>query len=91
MKESGTVWTCCARSRSRPFEQRQYGDAYEVPAQNEFMKQLHLKEKLNGYKGIVIAWSAGSMNCAETVYAAPELEGEAVDPFYERGLATSIR
>ncbi len=55
-----------------------------VPTQNRFMKQLRLKERLSGFKGILVAWSAGSMNCAEVVYAGPELEGEAVDPLYER-------
>lgn len=55
-----------------------------VPTQNKFMKQLRLKERLLDFKGILVAWSAGSMNCAEVVYAGPELEGEAVDPFYER-------
>lgn len=55
-----------------------------VPTQNKFMKQLRLKERLLEFKGILIAWSAGSMNCAEVVYAGPELEGEALDPLYER-------
>ena len=55
-----------------------------VPTQNKFMKGLQLKEHLSDYKGIIIAWSAGSMNCADVVYAGPELEGEAVDPLYER-------
>ncbi len=55
-----------------------------VPTQNKFMKQLRLKERLADYNGIVVAWSAGSMNCAEMVYAGPELVGEAVDPLYER-------
>lgn len=55
-----------------------------VPTQNTFMKKLNLKEKLKNYKGIVIAWSAGSMNCSEIVYAAPELKGEAIDPNYQR-------
>ena len=55
-----------------------------VPSQNKFMKQLRLKERLLEFKGILVAWSAGSMNCAEVVYAGPELEGEALDPFYER-------
>lgn len=55
-----------------------------VPTQNKFMKQLRLKERLSEFKGILVAWSAGSMNCAEVVYAGPELEGEAVDPLYER-------
>lgn len=58
-----------------------------VPTQNKFMKQLRLKERLLEYKGIVVAWSAGSMNCADVVYAGPELEGEAVDPLYERWLS----
>jgi len=55
-----------------------------VPTQNKFMKQLRLKERLLDFKGILVAWSAGSMNCAEVVYAGPELEGEVVDPLYER-------
>ncbi|MBR6537371.1 MAG: Type 1 glutamine amidotransferase-like domain-containing protein [Lachnospiraceae bacterium] len=55
-----------------------------VPTQNRFMKQLRLKERLLGFKGILVAWSAGSMNCADMVYAGPELEGEALDPLYER-------
>ena len=55
-----------------------------VPTQNRFMKQLRLKERLSDYNGIVVAWSAGSMNCADMVYAGPELEGEAVNPLYER-------
>lgn len=55
-----------------------------VPTQNRFMKQLRLRERLSDYNGIIVAWSAGSMNCAEIVYAGPEFEGEAVDPLYER-------
>ena len=55
-----------------------------VPTQNRFMDQLRLRERLKDFCGIVVAWSAGSMNCADTVYAGPELEGEAIDPLYER-------
>lgn len=55
-----------------------------VPTQNEFMKKLKLRERLINFNGLIIAWSAGSMNCATNVYAAPELEGEAVDPYYKR-------
>lgn len=55
-----------------------------VPTQNKFMKQLHLRERLRDYNGIIVAWSAGSMNCADIVYAGPELEGEAIDPLYKR-------
>lgn len=55
-----------------------------VPTQNKFIKQLRLRERLLNYNGIIVAWSAGSMNCADIVYAGPEFEGEAVDPLYER-------
>ncbi|MBR5961401.1 MAG: Type 1 glutamine amidotransferase-like domain-containing protein [Clostridia bacterium] len=55
-----------------------------VPTQNRFFREISLKEKLNGYTGLVIAWSAGSMNCADPVYAGPELPGEAVDPAFQR-------
>lgn len=55
-----------------------------VPTQNEFMKKLKLRERLMNFNGLIIAWSAGSMNCATNVYAAPELEGEAVDLYYKR-------
>lgn len=58
-----------------------------VPTQNTFMKKINLKEKIKSYSGVVIAWSAGSMNCAETVYAGPELEGEAIDPNYQRWIS----
>ncbi len=55
-----------------------------VPTQNAFFRRIGLKEKLRGYGGIVIGISAGTMNCAETVYAHPELDGEALDPNYQR-------
>ena len=55
-----------------------------VPTQNAFLQKIGLKDKLKGYKGIILAWSAGSMNCADTVYSAPELDGEALDPDFKR-------
>ena len=55
-----------------------------VPTQNKFMKEISLRERLQDYRGSVVALSAGSMNCAELVYAIPELDGEASDPAYER-------
>lgn len=58
-----------------------------VPTQNAFFKEIRLKEKLESFQGLLIAWSAGSMNCAETVYAGPELEGEALDPNYKRWIS----
>ena len=58
-----------------------------VPTQNAFMKKLRLKEGLQNWNGFLIAWSAGSMNCAETVYAGPELPGEALDPAFQRWIS----
>ena len=55
-----------------------------VPTQNKFFRELNLKNKLRDFDGLLIAWSAGSMNCAEIVYAQPELEGEAIDPKFQR-------
>lgn len=55
-----------------------------VPTQNIFFQNICLKEKMDSYNGIVIGISAGTMNCAEVVYAHPELDGEAVDPKYQR-------
>ena len=57
-----------------------------VPTQNNFFNRIHLKELLQSYRGIIIGISAGTMNCADVVYAQPELENEAVDPKYERYL-----
>lgn len=58
-----------------------------VPTQNKFIKEINLKDKMNEYDETVIAWSAGSMNCAEAIYAGPEEEGEAVDPDYKRWMS----
>lgn len=55
-----------------------------VPTENAFFKEIGLRELLQDYEGVVMGISAGTMNCAEEVYAQPELEGESVDPEYER-------
>lgn len=55
-----------------------------VPTQNAFFRRISLRERIRRYEGVVIGVSAGTMNCAETVYAQPEEPGEAVDPDYER-------
>ena len=55
-----------------------------VPTQNSFFRSINLKDKLASFSGIIIGISAGTMNCAETVYAHPELEGEAIDPCFQR-------
>lgn len=57
-----------------------------VPTQNHFFKKICLRELLKNYEGVVIGISAGSMNSADTVYAQPEKEGEAVHPAYRRFL-----
>ncbi len=55
-----------------------------VPTQNAFFQKIGLKDAIGGFQGIVMGISAGTMNTATTVYAQPELEGEAVDPDYSR-------
>ena len=57
-----------------------------VPTQNRFFREIGLKALLRGYEGVLIGISAGSMNAAETVYAQPEEEGEAIAPDYQRFL-----
>ena len=57
-----------------------------VPTQNAFFHKIGLKDKIRSFRGILIGISAGTMNCAQTVYAHPELEGEAIDPGYSRFL-----
>lgn len=58
-----------------------------VPTQNRFFEKIRLCALLREFDGVVIGISAGSMNCAEVVYAMPEEPGEAVDPAYRRFLA----
>lgn len=61
------------------------GDTY---VQNEFFKQLHLKELLKDFDGIIIGQSAGSINMAKHVYNSPE-EMEKSEPIYFEGLDLS--
>lgn len=55
-----------------------------VPTENLFYEKIRLKELLRDCDKTVVGISAGTMNCAETVYAAPELDGEALDEGYKR-------
>ena len=55
-----------------------------VPTQNAFFNEIQLREKLEGYEGIVIGISAGTMNSADVVYAQPEMPTESYDPNYVR-------
>lgn len=57
-----------------------------VPTENRFFHEIGLKEALADFNGLIVGTSAGSMNSADTVYAQPELPGEAVDPEYQRYL-----
>ena len=55
-----------------------------LPTQNLFFQEIRLRDILAGFDGIIVAQSAGSMNCAETVYVCPELPGESIAPDFER-------
>ena len=57
-----------------------------APTQNAFFADIGLKEKIRDFDGVLIGCSAGTMNCAETVYCPPEEPGEALDPDYKRFL-----
>ena len=56
-----------------------------VPTQNAFFREICLRGLLEGFPGVIVGISAGSMNCAEYVYAQPEEPGE-TGPDYERWL-----
>lgn len=55
-----------------------------LPHQNEFFNNINLKQLLENASGVIIGQSAGAMNCAKTVYVAPELDGESIDPKFEK-------
>lgn len=55
-----------------------------VPTENAFFHRIGLREKIEGFDGIVIGISAGTMNAADIVYVQPELPGEAINPDFSR-------
>ena len=55
-----------------------------VPTEKAFFDEIGLRNALQSWDGIVMGISAGSMNCADVVYAQPEMPGEAVDPSYQK-------
>ena len=57
-----------------------------VPTQNRWLNELAIAAKLKIFPGVIMGISAGSMNCAQTVYAQPEEPGESIDPNYRRFL-----
>ena len=54
-----------------------------IPTEMDWFRKIGLKPLLEGYEGIVIGTSAGSMNAAEEVYAWPEEPGESFKPLDE--------
>ena len=57
-----------------------------VTTQNKFFEKIRLREHISHFKRTIIGISAGTMNCAEVVYAQPELVGESLDKEYKRFL-----
>lgn len=54
-----------------------------VPTQNAYFQEIGLGALLENYQGVLMGISAGSMNCADTVYLQPEEPGES-DPDFCR-------
>ncbi|MBQ9243178.1 MAG: Type 1 glutamine amidotransferase-like domain-containing protein [Proteobacteria bacterium] len=57
-----------------------------VPTQNRWLNELAIAGQLKSFHGVIMGISAGSMNCAQSVYAQPEEPGESIDPNYRRFL-----
>lgn len=57
-----------------------------LPTQNKFFNKIGLREKIKNTNVLIIGASAGAMNMADTVYSIPELEGESIDPNFNRNL-----
>ena len=55
-----------------------------VPTQNIFFREMKLNKLVQGYNGVIMGISAGTMNCAAMVYAQPEMPGESIDLSYQR-------
>jgi len=61
-----------------------------VPTQNDFFKDIGLRELMKEFGGVVMGISAGTMNSADVVYVHPEREGETKfteEERYRQGLA----
>lgn len=57
-----------------------------VPTQNHFFRDINLREVIKKSNALIIGQSAGSMNSAEIVYAQPEIDGESIDPSFNKYL-----
>ena len=52
-----------------------------LPTQNDFFQQIDLRQLLEGFDGVVMGISAGSMNSADVAYIQPEEPGESAAEF----------
>lgn len=52
----------------------------EIPVQNRFFERIRLKTLLQGWDGVLVGISAGTMNSAETVPVPPDGPDDPVDP-----------
>lgn len=55
-----------------------------VPTQNKFFQKIKLKQLLKKSSAPIIGCSAGSMNSEKSVWCPPELEGESLDPEFQK-------
>jgi len=55
-----------------------------LPTGNAFINELKLKELIKDFDGVIIGASGGAMNMADDVYCLPEVEGEHIDPQFNR-------
>ena len=55
-----------------------------APAQNMFFAEIGLRELIQGFPGIIISISAGSVNLADKVYLFPETDEEARNPGFTK-------
>jgi len=55
-----------------------------VPTQISFFNNINLRDIIKSTSALILGTSAGSMNCADVVYCPPELEGESLDPNFQR-------
>jgi hypothetical protein len=88
---TGTITMLERRNAHRAAELVQKADwvvmcGGHTPTQNRFIHEIGLKDLLKDFHGVVMGCSAGSMNCADKVYAHPELPGEVTNPHYQRWL-----
>lgn len=55
-----------------------------VPTQNKFFKKINLGKLLANTHAVIMGSSAGSMNTEKEVWSPPELDGESLDPKYNK-------